>query len=266
MIDNSGSMENKQKRLSDSLGIFIDKFLDKNINFKMAITTTDGTSYYNGKMIGDANKLTSTYLQSVGKAKFMSYFQSIVKVGTSGSGTEQGLKTSSTFFDRYATSFLRADANLAIVEISDEEDQSEKTTSYYLNKFYALKASKGMIKIYSAVTKVLPDDHTLSDSIGNRYMQVSSITGGISSEIKNDFSGTLLDIGTSIVTLINSFSLAEAPYNNAVKVYVNKTEVKTGWTYDGISHSVKFLTGSVPAEGSSIEIDYQVQATVLGAI
>ena len=266
MIDNSGSMANKQKRLSESLGIFIDKFLNKNINFKMAITTSDGRTAHNGKMIGDANKLTSSYLKLVGKTEFMSYFQSIVKVGTSGSGTEQGLKTSSTFFDRYATSFLRHDANLAVVEISDEEDQSETSVSVYLNKLFALKANIGMIKIYSVVTKVLPDDHTLGDSIGNRYIEATNITGGISSEIKNDFSTTLLDIGSSILTLIDSYALAEAPYNNAISVYVNKREVKTGWTYDPISHSVKFSAGSVPAEGATIEINYKVKATVLGAI
>ena len=123
-----------------------------------------------------------------------------------------------------------------------------------------------MIKIYSVITKVLPDDHSLSDSIGNRYMQAATVTGGISSEIKSDFSSTLLDIGTSIVSLIDSFSLAEAPYNNAVRVYVNKIEVKTGWTYDITSHSVKFSSTAVPAEGAAIEIDYQVKATVLGAI
>lgn len=266
MIDNSGSMANKQKRLSESLGIFIDKFLDKNINFQMAITTTDGTSTKSGKMIGDSSKLTSTYLKTVGKATFMTYFQSIVKVGTSGSGVEQGLKTSSTFFDRYSASFVRADANLAIVEISDEEDQSEKTVNDYLNKFYALKASKGMVKVYSVVTQVLPDDHNLSDSIGYRYMDAAKITGGISSEIKNDFSTTLLNIGSSIVNLVDSFSLAEVPYNNAIKVYVNHAEVTTGWTYDITSRSVKFSSSAVPAEGSTIEVDYQVKATVLGAI
>jgi hypothetical protein len=196
----------------------------------------------------------------------MSYFQSIVKVGTSGSGTEQGLKTSSTFFDRYASSFLRPDANLAIVEMSDEEDQSGKAVNVYLDKFYALKPKKGMVKIYSIVTEVLPDDHTLSDSIGKRYMQASSITGGIASEIKSDFSTTLLDIGTSIVSLVDSFSLAEAPYNDAIKVYVNSTSITTGWTYDATSRSVKFSPTSVPAEGSLVEIDYHVKATVLGAI
>ena len=97
-------------------------------------------------------------------------------------------------------------------------------------------------------------------------MQASQITGGTSSEIKNDFSTTLLNVGTSIVNLIDSFSLAQAAYNNQVQVFVNKNQVISGWTYDAISHSVKFNQGSVPAEGSTIEIRYQVQAQVLGAI
>ena len=266
MIDNSGSMENKQQRLSDSLGLFIDKFLNKNINFKMAITTTDGTTAHNGKMVGDVAKLDAAYLKQVGKAQFMNYFQSITKVGITGSGTEQGLKTSTTFFDRYGATFLRTDANLVIVMISDEEDQSEKKVSDYLLKLQSLKSSSGMIKIYSVVTKVLPTAPGLQDSIGNRYMEISTITGGTSSEIKNDFSVTLDSIGTSIVNLVDSFALSTAPYNNAVKVFVNKVPVATGWTYDNVSHSIKFSPTAVPSEGSQIEIDYQVEASVLGVI
>ena len=266
MIDNSGSMDNKQKRLSDSLGIFIDKFLDKNINFKMAITTTDGRRICNGRMIGDSEKLTSDYLKLVGKANFMTYFQEVVKVGTSGSGVEQGLKTSTTFFDRYASSFLRNDANLAIVEISDEEDQSEKEVINYLDQLYALKTSKGKVKIYSIITKTMPDDSTLSDSIGNRYMLASLETGGTTSEIKDDFSDILINIGSSIVNLVDSFSLAESPYNNAIKVFINNIEVNSGWTYDIPTRSIKFNNGIIPPQGSVIEVDYQVKVPALGAI
>jgi hypothetical protein len=260
MIDNSGSMGNKQTSLSQNLGIFIDKFLDKGINFRMGITTSDGTSNYNGKMVGDPNKLTSAYLASVGKTQFMQYFQSIIKVGTNGSGNEQGLKTSSAFFDRYAASFLRSDANLAVVEISDEEDYSNSSVNYYLDKLYALKTNRGKVKIYSVVTKVLPADRNLPDSIGSRYIEASASTGGTSTDIKNNFSTSLLDIGTSIATLASSFSISAAPYNNAVKVFVNNVEMTTGWTYNATSRSVKFNIS--PAEGSQVVIKYQVQVAI----
>jgi len=265
MIDNSGSMENKQKRLSESLGIFIDKFLDKNINFKMGITTTDGTNRFDGKIVGDPNKLTSNYLKQVGKATFMAYFQSITKVGILGSGIEQGLKTSAAFFDRYRSSFLRDDAYLTLVEISDEDDQSEKSVSDYVSYYQSLKKNKGMVKIYSIVTQTLPDDHTLQDSIGNRYMQASKMSGGTSSEIKDDFSKTLNDLGTNIVNLVDSFSLAEAAYNSEVTVLVNNKIITSGWKYNDISHSIKFDASSVPTEGSKIEVRYHVKASVVGA-
>lgn len=266
MIDNSGSMANKQKRLSESLGLFIDKFLDKKINFKMAITTSDGTKSRSGKMIGDSNKLTSDYLKLVGKNQFMNYFSQMTKVGIDGSGVEQGLKTSAAFFDRYHSSFLRNDAYLALVEISDEDDQSEKAVKDYVAKFQALKKNKGMLKVYSIVSLRLPMDNTLSDSIGEHYLEATQMTGGTSSEIKDDFSSILSELGTSIANLVESFSLTDAPYNGDIQVYVNQILVQSGWSYNAISHSIKFDTTNIPSAGSQIEIRYKVKAKIVGAI
>lgn len=125
VIDDSGSMADEQDSLGRNFQSFIDQFLVKGIDFKMAITTTDGTSSRNGKMVGDSSLLTSAAAKQ-NKTAFISNFKKLVNVGTRGSGVEQGLKTSAAFMDRYASSFLRSDAFLVVVYLSDEEDQSDK--------------------------------------------------------------------------------------------------------------------------------------------
>lgn len=257
VIDDSGSMADNQKRLAENFQSFIDHFLTKNTNFKMAITSTDGTANKNGRMIGDSNLLTSTAAKN-NKAKFLSDFQKLVKVGTKGSGIEQGLKCSKSFFDRYAASFLREDAYLAIVILSDEEDQSESTLTEYVNHLKSLKRNAGMVKVYSIVTqKILPNQKW--ESIGKRYNYVAEQTAGIKGDLDSDFHLTLSDMGSTIVQLIEQFPLGKKPYKNKIQVYVNGVLKTSGWVYDSDSQSVKFSTGNVPSNGALVEIKYQVE-------
>jgi hypothetical protein len=263
VIDNSGSMADEQAALGKNFSSFINQFLAKDIDFKMGITTTDGTSAHNGKMVGDSNLLT-TAAAKADKNTFVKNFTSLVNVGIKGSGVEQGLKTAASFTDRYASSFLRPDAYFIVVFLSDENDQSEKTVAEYIAKLQALKTNKGMVKAYSIVTV---KDYGYSDeSIGKRYADVSTATAGTTSDIKKDFSTTLLDMGGKIVNLVDSFALTESPYQDLVEVYVNNVKVVSGFTFNAAQRTVKFDSASLPAEGSSIEIRYKVKATVVGAI
>ena len=264
VIDDSGSMADEQDALGRNFQSFIDQFLTRNVDFKMAITTTDGTSTRNGKMVGDSGKLTRASAQG-NKTAFIQNFTKWVKVGVSGSGIEQGLKTSTSFFDRYGASFLRQDAYLVIVYLSDEEDQSDKKVSEYIAKLQALKANKGKVKAYSIVTTKNYGNQW--ETLGKRYMEVSQATNGTVSDIKKDFAPVLKDIGGSIVNLLDSFALSETPYQNLVEVYVNSVKVSSGWTFDATQRTVKFNTNAVPQEGAKVEVRYKVKANVvLGAI
>ncbi|AUN98682.1 VWA domain-containing protein [Bacteriovorax stolpii] len=263
VIDDSGSMADEQDALGKNFQSFINQFIEKDIDFKMAITTTDGTSTRNGKMVGDSAKLTSASAKG-NKTAFLNNFTKWVKVGTSGSGIEQGLKTSASFMDRYASSFLRPDAFLVVVYISDEEDQSDKKVQEYLDKLQAQKTNKGMVKAYSIVT--VKNYGNQWETIGNRYKEVATATAGITADIKQDFSTILLDMGGRIVNLMDSFALNESPYEDKVDVYVNNVKVSSGYVFNAAQRTVKFDANSLPAEGSKVEVRYKVKATVLGAI
>lgn len=263
VIDDSGSMADEQDALGKNFQSFINQFLEKDIDFKMAITTTDGTSTRNGKMVGDSSQLTRASAKG-NKTAFINNFTKWVKVGTSGSGVEQGLKTSTAFMDRYASSFLRPDAFLVLVYLSDEEDQSDKKVSEYVTKLQALKSNKGMVKAYSIVT--VQNYGNQWETIGKRYQEVSTATAGTTSDIKKDFSTVLLDMGGKILNLMDSFALNESPYQDQIEVLVNNAKVNSGYTFNASSRSIKFDANALPAEGSKVEVRYKVKATVLGAI
>ncbi|WP_216639929.1 vWA domain-containing protein [Halobacteriovorax marinus] len=256
VVDDSGSMGDEQKALAYNFDVFIHEFLEKKIDFKMAITTTDGTSRKDGRSVCDFRILDSNAATS-NESKFVKDFASCIKVGTRGSGREQGLKTSKSFVNRYLENWMRSEAYLVVVYVSDEEDQSSSTAQSYVDFFKELKKSSGLIKLYSIVNTKKTGNSW--ETIGHRYLEVSDKTGGVTSHIKNDFYQVLREMGGKIVNLIDSFALSNKPYEDKVEVSVNGSKVSSGYTYDNQSRSIKFEQDKVPNEGSNIEISYAVE-------
>jgi len=260
VVDDSGSMGDEQKALAYNFDVFIHEFLEKKIDFKMAITTTDGTSSKNGRSVCDFSILDSTAAKS-NESQFVKDFANCIKVGTRGSGREKGLQTSKSFVNRYIENWMRDDAYLVVVFVSDEEDQSSNTPLSYVEYFQELKKTSGLIKLYSIVNT--KKTGTSWETIGYRYLEASDKTGGATAHIKNDFYQVLREMGGKIVNLIDSFALSNKPHDDKVEVKVNGAEVSSGFTYDNQSRSIKFVDGNVPNEGSNIEISYAVQTEEL---
>ena len=98
IIDDSGSMADEQSALGTNFSAFIDDFILKNIDFKMAITTTDtSTSAKKGKMVTGSNVELTSAKAHADEAKFKEDFNNMINVGTSGSGNEKGLGASEGF-------------------------------------------------------------------------------------------------------------------------------------------------------------------------
>ena len=275
VVDNSGSMSNEQEALANNFEIFINDFIDRNLDFNMAVTTTGkiigsstdssayqsddrykiGETYYfvdYGIMEGDASLLTSDAAFS-DRNQFINNFKSIIQVGTNGSGKESGLKSSLLFLERNEL-WGRDDAYLTIVYISDEEDSSGNSVTSYIDQIKLLKDNPDKIKAYSIVKKVIASQF---ETLGTRYELATSLTNGETADIDKDFSTTLKNFADSILNLIDSFSLSDSPFNNKVTVKVNGTSVSSGWSYSVKNNALSFIKGSIPKEGSRIEVNYQ---------
>lgn len=140
-----------------------------------------------------------------------------------------------------------------------------KKVSEYLTKLQALKTNKGMVKAYSIVA-MKNSSAANWETVGKRYMEISTSTAGTTSDIKKDFANVLLDMGGTIVNLMDSFALNESPYQDQIEVLVSGVKVNSGYTFNASSRSIKFDANALPAEGSKVEVRYKVKATVLGAI
>lgn len=258
VIDNSGSMADEQGALGLNFNAFIEDFITKNVDFKMAITTTDTRSSFKGLMVpGSAEKLTSAHAQA-NPAQFLTDFKNLVRVGTSGSGDEKGLEATEGFMQRYASTFLRPDAYLAVVILSDEEDQSPKSVDFYVDNLKSYKNEAGLVKVYSIVDINRTNSGYGITTGGDRYAEASLKTAGSVTDIRDDFHRSLSSMGDSIINLLDSFALESTPVDGTLKVYINRVET-TDYTYDAASRSIKFDANRLPPVGAEITVTYVKQ-------
>ncbi|MBA2405819.1 MAG: hypothetical protein H0V66_13670 [Bdellovibrionales bacterium] len=223
----------------------------------MAITTTDtSTAAKKGKMVvGSDVKLTSAKAQA-DENQFKADFNSLIKQGTSGSGNEKGLAASEGFMEKYSNSFIRSSAYLAVVIVSDEEDQSSKTVKEYTDYLKSFKGNAGLVKVYSVVDVNNTNCCQSGIATGSeRYKAASNNTSGMIADIRQNFHGVLTEMGESIINLLDSFALSHAPLAGTLKVYVNDVETNN-YVYDSASRSIKFNSNSIPPVGAVIKVYY----------
>ncbi|MGK0367179.1 MAG: hypothetical protein ACI9QD_000313 [Thermoproteota archaeon] len=259
VIDNSGSMKDNQAALAYNFDIFINDFIEKNIDFKMAITTTDARSEHAGVMVLGSDILLTSEKATQNKAKFLNDFKNLIQVGTRGSGHEQGLSGSTSFVDKNQT-FLRDDAYFVLVYVSDEADQSSGEAGLYHTALSSVKGNAGLVKAYSIINMNDPATSTQWLTIGHeRYKAVSDLSNGFIADIHQDFFQTLSHLGETIANLSESFALSQTPYQGIINVYINDQEVIGTWVYDAQSNAIKFDPNHLPQANDVVKIVYQTQ-------
>jgi|GEM_PF-780318 len=155
VVDDSGSMTWAQGQLSSKFESFARKLSDARVDFRVAVTTADvcdidwssgaakadarcpnkddisAGEIQNGVMVGPPQGrflVDSTTGKSVlvPAADFVSSFARLAKPGVSGSGLEHGLTAAKMAVEKSLAgvnkNFLRSDAVLSIIVLSDEED------------------------------------------------------------------------------------------------------------------------------------------------
>ena len=217
-------------------------------------------------------------------------FGEMVALGTSGSGIEMGLEgarmalTPEMLAGRNA-GFLRDDANLSLVFLSDENDYSPLSVNEYLRTFKDLKGDEayrdnGIVNISAVVGKDVPaydglfsceSDDGLA-AYGVRYVDLASRTeGALESICDSDFSPIAYELGLVISGLLLEFALSDHPDVSTLKVslYADQTEdsflkelVKdVDYSYDAEKNVIRFEAEQVPTSETWIVVEYRVLAT-----
>lgn len=252
IVDDSGSMGEEQQNLAANLGAFIEAANAWGADYRIGVTTTD--LGLGGALQGSPEVVTPETWES---------FLGNVIVGTNGSGFEQGLASAALALGGPFKKYLREEATLVIIFVSDEDDFSPDEALSYLGIYYNAKG--GNPSLLTAYAIVGPPDGC-SNTAGNadpgiRYIKVAEQSGGgFESICKTDFSQALTNIGEGAFGPKALFSLGGVARPETVVVKVNGAVCTEGWSLSASGKSIKFLPDAscLPDAGDEVLIDYEL--------
>jgi hypothetical protein len=306
VVDDSGSMSDKQMSLSMNFTSFIQYAASAGVDYQIGVitSTTDPQVCINNPITGMMNcsipgagvlrtirpgmpnqigPILKANTPNIGQA-----FQQLVNVGTDGSGTEQPLETAVMALTPPRISvenagFLRTDANLAIVVVSDAGDQSDQPLSYYENRLINVKGFNRLSQFTfstigpfanQATTNCTYDcGPTCAETTSNRYSTLITRTSGVKEEIcTRNWATALQGLGRTAFGFRTVFFLQNTPDlsgGNMLDVRINSMAAPGGgacsngaptmgtWCYDSAANAVRFTAMTTPKPGQTLTVKYQ---------
>lgn len=251
VVDNSGSMSEEQANLASNAEAFINTMVAADADYHIAVITTD-SSEFRGEYITadmtDADAVSSFVEQAV--------------PGIMGSGDEMGSEMAHQCFDGddcSETDFLRDDARLQILYVTDETDSSKARSgwdwSQYVEYFQDLKDNPDDVTI-NAIAGDYPGGCATAYAGEGYYEQVLATDGLYLSICATDWADYLTTIGEEAAQQKNSFALTAEPVPATIVVTVDSITQYNGWTYDPVNNTVDFDDDHIPSGGATIVIDY----------
>lgn len=249
VVDNSGSMEPYQKELGDNFESFLTYFLEADVDYQIGAVTTDVTTSEAGMLVADI--ITPSTEDANSK------FTEMVNVGTSGSGNEMGLEGAYLALTEPNISsanagFLREDASLSILFVSDEEDSSPRPVNDYINDFFEIKGQRDR-DVFNASALTVVDLQACDaleaaySTINTRYVDVAEQTDGVVGDIcEEDFSNIVTELSLNASRLLDTFYLSASPDAASLEISVNEEVIPCdngSWTYDLIEEDSVTDTG-----------------------
>lgn len=317
VIDNSGSMQTSQENVVTNMNAFIQDFSTKQLDYRMAVTATDAYKVqFNGKhdcsTFRDGIRTTSSCTKVSGKPysgvfvmtpstpNLLDVFMINVSLtddvnNLGGSGDERAFQSiMRTFEEPNNAGFLRPDAFLSIIIVSDEDDFSHDTSTFtenysdpslytissvtsYLdsltgsnitNRRYNVHAMAvydsacrtalggGAVKVNQRYS-LLVDDINSAFTVNEQKGKKTSLCGNFADDLKS--------IADSIQTLASEFKLQRIPKPETIVVIVDGVLIPNkdtnplldgGWFYDATKNSIFFTNKYVPAANANIKVTY----------
>lgn len=296
VVDNSGTMEPKQNLLKTEFASFANVFINKDFDYHIAVVTTDTTGEL-GKFQGTSPGGGLPVVKVIDKntSSPVSYFSANIGVGIGGATSAQAkplyainLSMSPTLRASDNAGFLRSDAHLAVVIVSDADDSDSVTegvgTAEVLTFLQNLKPDK-----FDVITRTYKKNFTVSavavndvneaacqvqydytgDSVvdpvpyenGDKYKTLINATNGsLASICATNFSSGLTQISQRIAEAITEIPLAREPDESTIQITFNGVLVANdstnGWTYSSSGTKVVFHGTAIPSDNTTIGINY----------
>jgi hypothetical protein len=291
VVDDSCSMEDEQTKLSEGFSEFVEFFDVADVDYHIGITTTDmDDPDKRGRLIGDVQVIT----RDTDNADDV--FKDNVKVGIEGSGNERGLDAAARALGETMTTganagFLRPEALLSVIFVSDEEDTSHYGVNDYINFFRDLNGQRRRDS-FNASALIGVDSDSLEPSdcginplnpnagarASQRYWDIAAQTGGVVASIcEDEFAEVVNRMGLASSRLLDTFPLERRPDppslavtlfmdeddSEGVALELDDEESPYPWVYeedlDSFTYQIRFTDLTrLPPIGSRVVIRYEL--------
>ncbi len=277
VVDNSGSMDSHQKDISTNVGRFVAAFFNRvSIDYHIGVVSTDMDQTFNGKccgrLIGDP-----TFIQSNTVNPAVDLAGRLL-LGTNGSGTEKLFDPvlaalSAPIESTINKGFLRPEAHLAVIFITDAEDQSQGAGTALYDFLVKLKGKREKVLAYGAIIPSgIPNDVCPRDDYSTEPHRIEQFLSLTINKGKNEFNLCAADFGDKLAQVAqdlakqvsNTIYLNRAPVIKTLKVTYGTQLIAndplTGWTFDP-SLNALFLGDNLSLDpnqpvGSKIKVDF----------
>lgn len=244
VVDNSGSMASHQALLASNIDLFVNKFIQAGtLDFHVGVVTTDvDNPMFSGRLVGNPKFVENNTHDAV-----KALAQNLL-VGTNGSGWERSfepvrLALSNPLLDGQNAGFYRDDAHLAIIFLTDAEDQSDMTPSGFLDFLKGLKPRTDRILAYGAIVPSTDTSGCPRDE-GTPPTKIEFVLNAVSNAGKNvmslcdpQYGDKLSEMTDDLINRIGrTIYLKRRPILSTVKLIYGKLvvprEAHTGWAYN----------------------------------
>jgi hypothetical protein len=287
VVDNSCSMQPYQNKLATNFNEFLTYFVEGDVDYHIGVVTTSVIEPYPNGTACSASKIEDippggelnggTYItpETDGGDEL---FSDLVKVGVCGNYYEMGLESAylavtEPIVNDANAGFLREDAYLSMIFVSDEQDASPMDVSAYLNAFREVKGQRNR-DIFNASALVVTNEdectaaQAAASDAGTRYVDVATQTGGIIGNLcAENFGAIVTELGLASSRLSDAFPLSQLPDAASITVGVDDALVGCNagaWWYElrgegeDVQGTIVFDRQLLPPPGSKISVTYDL--------
>ncbi len=251
MVDQSCSMNDDVSRLALNFSAFIASLDTYTQNWHIMVANPDNGCNTSGLLTSSTSGYQHLFTQAVGHYGIQTtYTESLLTVARN--------MVENTDSGECNQNFLRPQAMLHIIMVSDEPEQSPQSWDTYVNEIIAKKGNASLVRL-SAIAGDYPNGCSSADP-GSGYYEAVNYTGGeFLSICSTNWTGYMASLAHASINQ-DVFILSTAAVESTVRVYRNGIEENGTWHYDASLEAVVF-DSNVPEGGDEIDIDYAVLAT-----
>lgn len=273
VVDDSGSMDSKQQMLAANIDLFTREFTKTAfVDYHVGVITSSmgakgsyecGSYGCNGLLVGPPLWIERSTPNGIAD------LQKNFLVGTNGSGEEQFFDPvikalSKPLVDNENKGFYRPRAHLAIIFVTDADDQSRSkiTPDGFIDFLTKLKGAADKFSVYGAYIPTADSSCSRGgEDYPRRLEEVFAKTNSLAVSLCDpQFGAKLAGVGKDLFRRIaRTMYLSRKPERGTIKVYYGNVlmdpDVHTGWTFLPDQNAIKF--------GDNVDWDSQPIGTPL---